>query len=342
MTFPDSYKILSKNIFQKGDFKLVPIRFEDRYDIMKWRNEQIYHLRQTSPLTIENQDDYFKSIVYDLFFQEQPNQLLFSLLKHDKLIGYGGLVHINRVDNHAEISFIMDTELEKENFEELWLNYLNLIEKVAFNEMNFHKIFTYAFDLRPKLFNTLEKANFYHEATLKEHCYFDNTYIDVLIHTKINTVLNINYRRADKKDIDIIFNLANDEKARANSFHSGKIKYEEHQKWFLNKITDKNSLLIIAELDNSVVGLIRYDNEINHSIVGLNISPIFRGKKLSARLLKESASKFSSKINFPIHALIKETNIPSIKAFEKAGYSFLKNEIINNHKSLLYLLNHVK
>ena len=46
MIFPTKYIALSQNIFQTGEFQIVPIRYKDRLDIMKWRNEQMYHLRQ--------------------------------------------------------------------------------------------------------------------------------------------------------------------------------------------------------------------------------------------------------------------------------------------------------
>ena len=49
-----SYKVLNKQVFKSGVFSIVPIRFEDRIDIMKWRNEQMYHLRQDKPLTEES------------------------------------------------------------------------------------------------------------------------------------------------------------------------------------------------------------------------------------------------------------------------------------------------
>ena len=44
------YKCLAKQKYTLNEFQIVPIRNEDRYDIMKWRNEQIYHLRQSKPL----------------------------------------------------------------------------------------------------------------------------------------------------------------------------------------------------------------------------------------------------------------------------------------------------
>ena len=178
------YKVLNKQIFTFGPYTLVPIRFEDRYEIMKWRNEQIYHLRQIKPLTFEDQENYFKNIVLNLFVHEQPNQILFSLLENDILIGYGGLVHINWFDKNAEISFLMNTILEKNRFHEIWIAFINLIEKVAFKELELHKIFTYAFDLRPYLYDVFLNAGFKKEARLKEHCFIANSYVDVVIHTK--------------------------------------------------------------------------------------------------------------------------------------------------------------
>jgi len=113
---------------------------------------------------------------------------LFSYLEKDVCIGYGGLVHINWIDKNAEISFIMDTALEKNNFHANWTKYLTLIEKVAFEDLKFHKIFTYAFDLRPHLYLALQEARFVEETRLKEHCFFDGKYIDVVIHSKINRI----------------------------------------------------------------------------------------------------------------------------------------------------------
>jgi RimJ/RimL family protein N-acetyltransferase len=181
-----SYKVLSKQQFLNGRHSIIPIRFEDRYDIMRWRNEQLYHLRQEEPLTKEVQDVYFVNVVSKLFDQKQPNQILFSFLENDICIGYGGLVHINWIDKNAEISFIMSTSLEKDYFEIHWKTYLQLIEKVAFEEIKLHKIYTYAFDLRPRLYNVLEQCGFCKEAVLKEHCYFDKTFKDVIIHSRIN------------------------------------------------------------------------------------------------------------------------------------------------------------
>jgi RimJ/RimL family protein N-acetyltransferase len=185
MTFPAAYNCLSQNEFVFEDYKIVPIRYEDRLVVMKWRNEQIYHLRQDKLLTEKSQENYFNGSVARLFNQEKPNQILFSYLKNGKCIGYGGLVHINWIDKNAEISFVLNTEVEKKQFEYHWLNYLKLIEQLAFEELQFHKVFVYAFDLRPHLYQAIEKGGFTKEAVLKEHCFYDNIFIDVVIHSKI-------------------------------------------------------------------------------------------------------------------------------------------------------------
>lgn len=181
----NSYRVLNKQLFSSGEYSIVPIRMEDRYPIMKWRNEQIYHLRQPRPLTEKDQDNYFNSVVSNLFEQEQPNQILYSFLKNGKLIGYGGLVHINWVDKNAEISFLMKTSQEEENFEVNWTVFLKLIEEVAFKELKMHKIYVFAFDLRPHLYDVLEKSDFFKDAVLKDHCFFKRQFIDVVIHSKI-------------------------------------------------------------------------------------------------------------------------------------------------------------
>jgi len=182
------YRVLKKQFFSSGSYSLVPIRLEDCYQIMQWRNEQIYHLRQIKPLTKEDQDQYFEKVVAKIFDQEKPDQILFSFLQDEKCIGYGGLVHINWIDLNAEISFIMDTSLESDLFEFHWERFLSLIEKAAFQEIKLHKLFVFSFDIRPHLYKVLENNNYFKDAVLKEHCRIDDYFKDVVIYSKITSL----------------------------------------------------------------------------------------------------------------------------------------------------------
>jgi RimJ/RimL family protein N-acetyltransferase len=137
---------LSKSIFTTNEYKLIPIRYNDREAIRNWRNEQIHLLRQSKELTSKEQDNYFETVVANLFVQENPKQLLFSFLKDNELIGYGGLVHIDWDNKNAEISFLTPKSrtINAETFESDWSIYLKLIKSVA-TKLNFIKIFTYAY-----------------------------------------------------------------------------------------------------------------------------------------------------------------------------------------------------
>ena len=49
------YRCLNKNDFSQGQYSIKPLEYDNRLNIMKWRNEQIYHLRQEKPLTEKDQ-----------------------------------------------------------------------------------------------------------------------------------------------------------------------------------------------------------------------------------------------------------------------------------------------
>jgi RimJ/RimL family protein N-acetyltransferase len=334
-----AYNCLTKQIYKKNDFSIVPLRDEDKYRIMQWRNEQVYHLRQNKQISKEEQEHYFATVIDKLFNQENPDQILFSYLENDICIGYGGLVHINWIDQLAEISFLINTQLEKEKFEFHWFNYLQLIEIVAFKDLNLHKVFTYAFDLRPLLYKALEKAGFNQEARLKEHCYFDKKYIDVLIHSKINYVLTL--RKANFEDAELYFKWANDDEVRSQSFNINPIDWKNHQKWFNDKVKDKNCLLFLFETNNKeTVGQVRLEknSETNSCTIGISISQRFRGKKLASQLiLKASVLFLKENPTYTINAYIKKDNFASIRSFEQAGFIFSQSLKYQGSESLLYL-----
>jgi RimJ/RimL family protein N-acetyltransferase len=183
------YKCLHQNIYKLGEYSIEPIRDQDKMNIRKWRNEQIHHLRQKQKLSKQKQKQYFKTIVSDLFNQEKPDQLLFSFLHREICVGYGGLVHINWEDKNAEVSFLMNTENIKSLEKYHWNIFLKLIDKIAFEELNLHKIFAYAYDVRPHLYDYLLENKYVLEARLKQH-YFLNGKIfhDVVIHSKFNNL----------------------------------------------------------------------------------------------------------------------------------------------------------
>lgn len=322
-----SYKALEKQIFKSGKYSIVPIRFEDRYPIMKWRNEQMYHLRQSKILTEEEQDKYFNDVVSKLFDLEKPGQILFSYLKEEECIGYGGLVHLNWIDKNAEISFIMDTSLEKEHFEFHWINYLRLLEKVAWGDLNLHKIYTYAFDLRPKLYVALEKAGFGLDSELKEHCNFENKFIEVKIHSKFNSVPKI--RKVTSLDLYKTYSWVNNPSIRKHSFHKESVALKDHAVWFFNTLENSEREYYILEINGVPAGSIRFDFEIEKlAKINYLLDPNFTGKGLGTFLLKEGVNflMVNRSLVEKVYGLVMPENVASVKIFEKLGYKKVFNE----------------
>jgi RimJ/RimL family protein N-acetyltransferase len=337
MITSNRYIILRKQKYQKENYQIVPIRFEDRQLIMKWRNEQMYHLRQKSPLTSEQQDKYFVDVVAKLFEQKQPEQLLFSYLKNGKCIGYGGLVHINWKEKTAELSFIMQTDLEKNEFELHWHNFIKMIEKVAFYDLDFNSIFTYAYHLRPHLYPVLEKAGFIQIKQLPNEIMVEGNLVDVIIHQKTNPLRQIKIREAALNDMQLIFDWSNDDLVRKQSYQTDKIRWEDHQKWFQKKLNDKNALLLIGEINHRPMGLIRFDLQKDFAVIGISIDRHFRGKSLASPLLITGTKYYFKENEKPVKAYIKKTNTASVNSFVNAGFVYLQDEIINEADSYVYL-----
>lgn len=181
------YKCLSQQKFDADNYMLVPIRDEDKYAIMKWRNEQIDILRQKELLSEETQNFYFKSVIDLLFDQDRPNQLLFSFLENDILIGYGGLVHIDWESKNGEISFLTSTLRNEEEgtFASDFENYLRLIFSVGFSELNFNKLHTSFYDIPQRQIyrKVIEHVGFVLEGNLKRHIMINGVLSDILIYS---------------------------------------------------------------------------------------------------------------------------------------------------------------
>ena len=147
------------------------------------------------------------------------------------------------------------------------------------------------------------------------------------------------FRNAVQSDIKNVFDLTNEENVRENSINTEPVKWENHQNWFQEKLNDENYLILIVEDDyQNFMGQVRYELKKNRAIISISISPEFRGLDLAAPIIADSAKhlfEHFEKVEF-ILAYIKEINIPSIKAFEQAGYVYYQQEIINDEKFLVY------
>ncbi len=334
MIFETTYKCLSKSVFSTNEYQLIPIRYNDREAIRNWRNEQIDLLRQSKELTSKEQDNYFETVVANLFLQERPKQLLFSFLNGTELIGYGGLVHIDWDNKNAEISFLTPKSraLHAETFESDWLNYLELIKRVA-TKLNFIKIFTYAYSIRTDLFPIIEKSNFLREAILRNHVVIHSKKYDVLYHSFFCDELS--FRNADQQDLMAYYNWTNEEEVRKYSYNSNPVSLESHTAWFQKKIQDPNVLMLVfSNSRNELIGQARIEITNQEAVIGISVDVNHRGKGYASRIIELTSAKFYEMAKKSVSAYIKVENIASVKAFEEAGYGNKMPVTIQGNESL--------
>lgn len=69
--------------------------------------------------------------------------------------------------------------------------------------------------------------------------------------------MNAYLRRATEKDSELLYQWANDDAVRVNSFSTAKINYEEHRKWYQELLADNKRQQYIYIYDNESIGQIR-------------------------------------------------------------------------------------
>lgn len=147
----------------------------------------------------------------------------------------------------------------------------------------------------------------------------------------------VKLRQVTKEDCDLLFQWANDETVRENCFNSNTIPYEEHLDWFNNKLNSDKSYIYICLSEEKAIGQVRVDVENQIGTISYCVAREYRGLGYGTLILGEIIKKIKCE-NIFINKLIgkvKDSNIPSCKAFEKAGYFCNnKNDYIEYYKKL--------
>ena len=180
----NKYACLKEQFFKDGGYTLLPLRKEDIFLIMEWRNGQINVLRQKGLLTLDAQQRYYKEIISSTFIEKQPDQILFSFLLDSQCVGYGGLVHIDWEARRGEMSFLADTvrAMQREVYEEDFSHYIRLFKRAVFEGLDFRRICGETYDVREHHIAIMEKNGFILEGRLREHVFINGLYVDSLMH----------------------------------------------------------------------------------------------------------------------------------------------------------------
>ena len=160
------------------------LNIRDAEKIRRWRNNQIKILRQNEIIKKNEKIKYFKKNIII-----NNNKLdLFAIDINEKLIGYGGLVNVSKKFKTAELSFLVDDNINHNSklYETIFLNFLNFVKNYSFRIKNLRRLYTETYSFRKKHIKILESEGFKLEGIMKMHVVKNKKIYDSLIHGFLN------------------------------------------------------------------------------------------------------------------------------------------------------------
>jgi UDP-2,4-diacetamido-2,4,6-trideoxy-beta-L-altropyranose hydrolase len=150
----------------------------------------------------------------------------------------------------------------------------------------------------------------------------------------------LNLRMAQQSDCRLLFDWASDARARAASFRSSVISWEEHTLWFAERLQDKQSVMFIGEnAASEPVGLVRFQLRDRTAVVSVNVAPEFRGQGWGGELISFSIASLTRSFSVQrIDAFVKPSNQASIQLFESSGFHLVGAEQISGQNALHFVL----
>ena len=182
------YKCLKENNFENGEYTIEAVLPEHIEKIRQWRNEQMDVLRQSKAISKEQQIMYYEKHIWPELKNDEPKQILLSFLSNNKLIGYGGLVHISWEHLRAEISFICDPRIvgQVKIYRMCFHKFLEMIRDLSFKTLGLNRLFTESFSFRKDQISILEDFGMDIEGVLKSSYKINGKYCDSVIQSVIN------------------------------------------------------------------------------------------------------------------------------------------------------------
>jgi UDP-2,4-diacetamido-2,4,6-trideoxy-beta-L-altropyranose hydrolase len=149
----------------------------------------------------------------------------------------------------------------------------------------------------------------------------------------------IHVREASEEDCGRIYRWANDPDARASSFSTDFIPWDEHVKWFEKMLHSPDCTLFVAlDSEGHPLGQVRFELKGNEATISTGIDSNFRGRGLGGLVVLRAVDEiFKKRPISRINAFIKPGNLRSIRTFEKAGFCRAGIEIVKGNEAIHYI-----
>lgn len=149
---------------------------EDAVIYRQWVNhgEIMPLIDRVLPVTQPEHQLWYEKIIQD------PQSVIFAIeaLKDSIFIGCVWLYNINQRHRHAEIRIVLgEPEFQGKG---LGSDALSTISHFAFHHLNLHKVYAYTLANNPRAQAAFEKVGFLPEGLLKQECFIEGKYVDMV------------------------------------------------------------------------------------------------------------------------------------------------------------------
>ncbi len=257
--------------------------------------------------------------IYKFNIYVQTTDMPALMAQADLAIGSGGTSIWERCSMGLPSICIVSADNQREQIEEL--NNANLI--IAPHQ------FDNTFDFLPSIIKNLISQ----PEILQDISSRSLKMVDGLGAVRVASALKVHrlqLRLVETKDAKNIFQWRNHPQVRENSTNHGLISWEEHSEWFNKRISNLDGPLLIGEIENKPVGVVRFDIIKSSAEVSIYLVPDVKIKGLGGCLLEKAEMWLN--FHYPniskLHAKVLFNNEPSKRMFAKLNYSLFERKAL--------------
>lgn len=152
--------------------------------------------------------------------------------------------------------------------------------------------------------------------------------------------MSIFLRKAKADDSQFFFDLRTLPQYQKFFYSESPILFEQHSKWFKARIASSQHIYMVAELNKSYIGLVRFEPLSFPEIfeIGFIMHPNFIGKGLACEMLTKAIAFLSIEIGVSkplVIASVFQSNYASLRTLQKVGFTLANSEELALFESLL-------
>ena len=131
-------------------------------------------------------------------------------------------------------------------------------------------------------------------------------------------------RPARPEDGEMLWHWRNEPSVRKASLSPDPIPLDRHLDWYEKALSDPDRKILVAELTDQPIGMVRFDHDGDVSTVSVLLDARYRGQGLSEPVVAQ-AIRASGLAGGKLRAVVKPDNPASLALFRATGFTVVRD-----------------